>query len=87
MEKLSNHFRQRPRFWALLLVAACLAVYWPALTNGFVGYDDNWYIYENPQIPQGMRGPLLRGRLRPRFTPIGIRSHGFPMPLMLNASD
>jgi tetratricopeptide (TPR) repeat protein len=34
---------------ALIIVAAALWVYWPALNGGFI-WDDDWYIVENPQL-------------------------------------
>ena len=38
----------------LLLVAATLGVYWPALHNGFVNLDDNLYVTANPEVLAGL---------------------------------
>ena len=40
---------------ALLLIAVLtLAVYWPALQNGFIDYDDNDYVTVNMMVRQGL---------------------------------
>lgn len=40
--------------FAVLLFLGTLAVYSPALKNGFVNYDDPAYVTENPQVMQGL---------------------------------
>ncbi len=46
----------RGRTWAvsLLLTGAVLAAFWPALQCGFVNFDDNVYVTDNPFIQQGL---------------------------------
>ena len=39
---------------ALLLAAAVLAVFWPALGHDFVNYDDDLYVTRNPWVQQGL---------------------------------
>lgn len=39
---------------ALLLILLCLAAYWPALSNQFVNYDDEYYVTANPQVQDGL---------------------------------
>ena len=38
----------------LLLGLATLAVYWPVTGHGFVNYDDNDYVSENPLVARGL---------------------------------
>jgi protein O-mannosyl-transferase len=38
----------------LALAAATIVVYEPARHNGFVGFDDNWYVYNNNYIKNGL---------------------------------
>ncbi len=40
--------------FALLLTAATLAVFWPALDNGFVNFDDPVYVTDNPHVQHGL---------------------------------
>jgi hypothetical protein len=40
----------RVKVLALLLGACTILVYLPALNLGFVNWDDNLYIYENPNV-------------------------------------
>jgi len=44
----------RKIIFCLLLVLGTFTVYLPALHNGFVNYDDNRYILENPHIQSGL---------------------------------
>jgi len=44
----------RPRFIALLLALATLAVFLPAGRLGFVSFDDNDYVTENPFVKNGL---------------------------------
>jgi Flp pilus assembly protein TadD len=37
-----------------LLALAVIAVYWPALNGNFIIYDDPDYVYQNPQVLQGL---------------------------------
>lgn len=52
----------------VFLAAATLAAFSPALRNGFVNYDDDVYVYQNPQVRPGLTGHGVRWA----FT----RSHG-----------
>jgi Flp pilus assembly protein TadD len=45
---------RRPSVLALGLALLTLALYAPALGNGFVDYDDGMYVTENPRIAQGL---------------------------------
>ena len=38
----------------VLLGAAVLALFWPALGNDFVNYDDDLYVTRNPRVQQGL---------------------------------
>lgn len=52
-----NDFRTgRHRTWlvCLLLAAGTLAIYWPARHYGFVDYDDNDYVFNNPTVRAGL---------------------------------
>ena len=40
----------------VLLVLVTLAVYGQVVDHGFVNYDDNEYVYENPHVQQGLTG-------------------------------
>ena len=37
----------------LLLASVTFAAYWPALSNGFVNYDNQDYVTENYQVRRG----------------------------------
>jgi len=41
-------------FVSAVLTAATIVAYEPARHNGFVGYDDNWYVYNNNYIKNGL---------------------------------
>jgi tetratricopeptide (TPR) repeat protein len=45
---------------AVLLGAAVLAVFWPALGNDFVNYDDDLYVTRNPRVQQGLSWESVR---------------------------
>jgi tetratricopeptide (TPR) repeat protein len=45
---------RRPLLLALLLAAVTVAAYWPALTSGFVDYDDDIYVTERPEVRAGL---------------------------------
>jgi protein O-mannosyl-transferase len=46
---------QRTEPWlALGLVLAVLALYWPVRTHGFVNYDDEVYLTDNPHVARGL---------------------------------
>lgn len=44
----------RPRLLCLLIVVFVLGVFAPVLRNGFVGYDDNEYVVDNPHVRTGL---------------------------------
>jgi tetratricopeptide (TPR) repeat protein len=44
----------RPRIVGLLLALATILIYLPATQNGFVNYDDNLYVTENPVVQKGL---------------------------------
>ncbi len=46
--------------FCFLLIAATLAVYFPALHNGFVNYDDPRYIIDNSHIQSGLNWQSVR---------------------------
>ena len=48
------HILPRPIAFCLLLTVATVAVYFPALHNGFVNYDDPRYILHNPHLQSGV---------------------------------
>ncbi len=54
----------RGRWLALALACACVLVYAPALRHGFLNFDDNLFIFENPQVQKG----LTSGGIRWAFT-------------------
>lgn len=54
----------RPSAFRLLLPAALLfagvwVVFWPALNNGFINYDDPLYVTKNPHLAGGLTFPNL----------------------------
>ncbi len=46
--------------WILLLVLATIVIYWRVGDFPFVGYDDDLYITENPQVRQGLSWANVR---------------------------
>jgi len=57
---LATFTAQRKTIFCFLLVAATLAVYFPALHNGFVNYDDPRYITDNSHIQSGLNWQSVR---------------------------
>lgn len=51
---------RRKTIFCFLLIAATLAVYFPALRNGFVNYDDPRYITDNSHIQSGVNWHSVR---------------------------
>src|SRR4051794_16993872 len=45
---------------SLALIAACLVVYAQTFNHGFLNFDDNSYIFENPPVRQGITAAGLR---------------------------
>ncbi len=52
--------RLRPIYCCLLLLGLTSAAYRPVWSNGFVDFDDEWYITTNPHVVQGLSGPNFR---------------------------
>jgi hypothetical protein len=69
--------RVRPAFppWlmAVLLAAAVIALYWPALQHGFVNYDDDRYLTANAPVQRGLTLENVRWLLCIRSPTTGIR--------------
>jgi Flp pilus assembly protein TadD len=49
-----------PLLLALAVLLVTAAVYWPAIGNGFVNYDDDHYVTANPRVQQGLSGETFR---------------------------
>lgn len=58
---VANPKREVPS-WALVLglIAITFLVYWPALSCGFVNYDDPDFVSQNPNVQAGLTWPALR---------------------------
>ncbi|HVH50083.1 MAG TPA: tetratricopeptide repeat protein, partial [Candidatus Bathyarchaeia archaeon] len=54
LSTLSTSAARRKTVFCFVLIAATLAVYSPALRNGFVNYDDPRYILDNSHIQSGL---------------------------------
>lgn len=48
---------------ALVLVALTLALFWPATRCGFINFDDDRYVADNPVVRQGLTLPGIRWAL------------------------
>lgn len=77
----------RPR-WnllaAILLFSLTVVVYLPTLKYGFVDYDDNVYVYENPAIQRLSIGNVLWLFTNPyynTYTPLTFLSHALDIKL------
>jgi protein O-mannosyl-transferase len=70
--------------WLLagLLVLVTLAVYWPATRGGFIAYDDNLLVTENPQVQKGL---TLEGMELAWFNPVNCLWH--PLTVMSHMLD
>ena len=67
---------------AVLLVLVTLAVYWPATRGGFIAYDDNLLVTENPQVQKGL---TLEGLELAWFNPVNCLWH--PLTVMSHMLD
>ena len=67
---------------AVLLVLVTLAVYWPATRGGFIAYDDNLLVTENPQVQKGL---TLEGMELAWFNPVNCLWH--PLTVMSHMLD
>ena len=57
---MKHIFAQYPKvFLCLLLTAVTCLAYLPMGDFGFINYDDNIYVYENPHVQQGLTGAGL----------------------------
>jgi hypothetical protein len=45
--------QSQKRLWCLALALVTVAVFWPVWHNGFVEYDDDEYIFQNPTVQAG----------------------------------
>ena len=52
--------RHRLAWSALALVVAVFALYWPVRENGFVSYDDEVYLVNNPHVAKGLDWAEIR---------------------------
>jgi protein O-mannosyl-transferase len=75
---------QRPVRWGALAVAFVVVLpYLPALRNGFVNWDDDLYVYNNPQVKSIAPSSLLRA-----FTHIHETSGNWhPLTMISHAAD
>jgi len=48
------HLNRRTGLVCLLLALATLALYWPVVHHGFVDYDDDDYVFNNPTVRAGL---------------------------------
>ncbi len=53
-----------PALLCALLLLITIGVFWPALHNGFVNFDDDLYVTANPQVRQGLTWEGLRWAFR-----------------------
>jgi protein O-mannosyl-transferase len=60
LSTLSSFAARRKTIFCLALIVATLAVYFPALRNGFVNYDDPRYIIDNSHIQSGLNWQSAR---------------------------
>ena len=67
--------RSRPWLLGLLLVAATLLAYWPALHAGFI-WDDDFYVTKNPTIQslRGLETIWLKPEASPQYYPLVFSS-------------
>jgi len=72
----------RPAVLALGLALLTLIVFLPALDNGFVDFDDNLYVYENPQVRAGLswEGVLWASRAE-------VAGHWHPLTMLSHMLD
>src|SRR5258708_16455104 len=56
--------RERKMVLGLLLVAVTLALYNPVSRNGFVNFDDDRYVTDNPQVRAGIRWSSISWALK-----------------------
>ena len=73
-----------PAFISLLLAAATLAVYYPAIHNRFVTFDDPDYVTANTQVKGGLTAGDVAWAFRARYAgnwhPLTWMSHMLDVP-------
>ena len=57
-----------PLLISICLAAAIIAVYWPVYKYSFINYDDNIYVYSNPEIHQGINWSSVRWAFSTGYT-------------------
>ena len=72
----------RPRILGLLLALVTMLACLPATRNGFVNYDDDLYVTQNPVVQQG----LTRGGVQWAFTKINV-SNWHPLTWLSHMAD
>ena len=72
----------RKIIFCLLLLFGTFAAYFPALHNGFVNYDDNRYILENPHIQSGLTWKTVRWAITTYY-----ESNWHPLTWISHAAD
>jgi tetratricopeptide (TPR) repeat protein len=60
LERLFRSPDKRSLVFSLLLFATVLVVYSPVVHNGFLNYDDDTYITNNPHVRAGVTGQTLK---------------------------
>jgi len=64
---------------AVLLMLVTIALYWPAMRCGFVNFDDNVYVTQNPHVQSGLNWEGVKWAfLNPvvaNWTPLTVLSH------------
>ncbi len=68
---------------ALLLALATAAVFRPSLGNGFIDFDDDWYITANRHVTGG----LTRENIGWAFTSLGYASNWHPLTWLSHQAD
>ena len=58
--KLFRSPQQRTLLFSLVLVAVVLACYRPVTRNGFLNYDDDTYLTNNPHVREGLTWPTVK---------------------------
>jgi len=77
-----NAFLQRPHLLkfliSLLLIVLTLATFWQVRDNGFINFDDDVYVVENPHVNRDSASRAFSGHSRPPTPGTGIPSRGSP---------
>ncbi len=59
-ETASSALLKCPLILGVLLVLATVALYYPVHQHPFINYDDNEYVYENPQVLSGLNWSTIK---------------------------